>query len=234
MSPQLHLPDLPEVPVALGHEKTPPPDQASAADIRASWRQRIGSLLGTAIPLLIMTLLALGSWWLVKNSPQPPSERLRSAPAHVPDYRLERFTLQRYDPSGRLKVQIQGEHLRHFPDTDEVEIDTVHVEGYDPDGRVTRATAREAIAAGDGSVVQLIGGAHVISTGNTGETVDFVGEHLLADFRAHVVRSERPVQVRQGRSEFTADAMVYDEASSILTLTGPARAVMTPDRSGKR
>jgi lipopolysaccharide export system protein LptC len=70
---------------------------------------------------------------------------------HVPDYQVEHFTLERYDAQGRPTTRIEGEHSRHYPDTDEIEIDTVHVLFYHPDGRVTRATAREALASGDGS-----------------------------------------------------------------------------------
>lgn len=223
MSIQLHLPDLPEVPVAIGTDPGPVCAQ------RLAWRARLRSLMGTALPLMIMALLAVGTWWLVKNSPQPAGERAAQAARHVPDYTLARFTLQRYDPTGRLSVQIEGEQLRHYPDTDELEIDTIHVQSFQPDGRVTRATAREAVAAGDGSTVQLVGGAHVISVDAKGETVDFIGEHLRADFKARRISADRPVQVRQGQSEFSADAMRYDEATGMVTLVGPAKAVLMPN-----
>jgi len=222
MSVELHLPDLPEVPVALGAAPGGPPQPP------ADTSSRLSSLAGTALPLVIMLMLALGTWWLVKNSPQPPGERVELAPRHVPDYTVEHFTLQRYDAQGRLAVEIEGEHLRHYPDANELEIDTVKLRAHHPDGRTTHATARQAIAQDDGSLVQLIGGAHVVSESLTGPPVELSGEHLVADFKARTIVSDRPVQVRQDRSEFTADAMRYNEASRALTATGPVRAVWLP------
>lgn len=230
MNAELHLPDLPEVPVALGAEP------GAVCGPRLAWRARLLALLGTALPLVLMLLLALGTWWLVKNSPQPPELRAELPPRHVPDYTVAHFTLQRYDPGGRLVVEIEGDHLRHYPDSSELEIDAVHVRAHHVDGRLTRATAREALANDDGSLVQLIGAAHVISEDVAGgPTVELFGEQLVADFKTRQIRSDRPVLVRQERNEFTAATLLYDEATRTVTTQGPVRAVWQPaGRSTRR
>jgi lipopolysaccharide export system protein LptC len=223
MTVQLHLPDLPEVPLSLGG------DAVETPTARGDWRPRATALFGSALPLILMGLLALGTWWLVKNSPVQTAVRAVPLPGHVPDYTMERFTIQRYDRTGRMAVSIEGQHLRHFPDTDALEIDTVHVRAVREDGSVTLATARQGILAGDGSSAQLLGGAHVTSTDVQGRPIEFQGEHLLADLTARKLRADRPVRVRQGRSEFSAGAASYDEATGLILLAGPARAVLTPD-----
>ncbi|MDY0106413.1 MAG: LPS export ABC transporter periplasmic protein LptC, partial [Giesbergeria sp.] len=38
------------------------------------------------LPVLLMGLLALGTWWLVRNAPQVQVPRPASAPRHEPDY----------------------------------------------------------------------------------------------------------------------------------------------------
>lgn len=222
MSGELHLPDLPEVPVSLGK------DPGAPCRPRLAWRARLGSLAGTALPLFTMAVLAAGTWWLVKNAPQAETGHLPGKVRHVPDYQVEHFTLERYDAQGRPTTRIEGEHSRHYPDTDEIEIDTVHALFYHPDGRVTRATAREALAAGDGSRVQLMGAAHVISTSTSGETVTMLGEELTAEPRLRRVSSDKPVSVRQGNTEVTADAFSYEQSSGLLTLKGHTRAVLMP------
>ena len=222
MSVQLHLPDLPEVPVAIGTEPGTP------CGPRLAWRARLRALLGAVLPVAVMALLALGSWWLVKNSPQPPDERVAAPARHFPDYRLERFTLQRYTPEGELQVQIEGERLRHYPDTDEIEVDRIHLHANSPDGRVTEATAREAVAAGDGSRVQLVGGAHVISQGKDGEVVELFGEQLLALVKERKVIANEPVRVLQGRTEYRAAGLELDETTRVVILHGPAHATLTP------
>jgi lipopolysaccharide export system protein LptC len=180
---------------------------------------------------MLMGLLALGTWWLVKNSPTSSPNRTPAPLRHVADYTMERFTLQRYDATGRLTVSIEGEHLRHFPDTDQLEVDTVHVRAVEADGRVSLATARQGIISGDGSSAQLLGGAHVSTTDTTGQPVDFEGEHLLADLKARTLLSDRPVKIRRSRSEITAEGASYVEATGIVLMQGRTRAVLMPEAS---
>lgn len=222
MNVELHLPDLPEVPVSLG----PPPGAPRRG--RIAWSQRLRGLFSTYLPLLVLGLLAVGTWWLVKNSPAPVEPRARTAPVHEPDYTLERFTLQRYDPAGQMVLQIEGDQLRHYPDTDEIEIDTVRLATSTPDGRITRATARHAVSNGDHSEVRLEGGAQVVTTDATGATVEIDGDRLIALTRLHQVRADKPVRVRQGGSEFTADAMEYDQVTRQLMLHGKVRGTLLP------
>lgn len=226
MNAELHLPDLPEVPVSVG----PPP--GGPRRTRVAWSVRLRGLLSTYLPLLLMALLALGTWWLVKNSPKSPVNRGAAALRHVPDYTVERFTIERFDASGRRVLRMDGEHLSHFPDTDELEIDAVHLLAVGPDGRQTQASARRAVAAGDGSQVRLEGGAQVVSVGATGEPVEIRGEHLLALVKQQRVIADKPVTVRQGGSVFTADALEHDQATGQLLLKGKVRATLQARRAG--
>lgn len=229
MTPQLHLPDLPEVPVALGDvdgEPAAPGPRARAP--REAWSSRLRGLLTTYLPLLLMSLLAAATWWLARHAPKPPNERPAQAARHDPDYTAQRVTMRRYNPQGKLAIQIEGEQVRHYPDTDEIEVDTVHLSATGPDGRRTRATARQAVAAGDNSRYSLEGGARVVSTGADGHVVEIEGEHLLVLARERKLRSDRPVTVRQGGSELVADAMDFDEVSQQLLLHGRVKARLLP------
>lgn len=219
MSVELHLPDLPEVPISLG------PAPGSAPRLRVPWHRRLRDTVSAYLPLLLMTLLALLTWWLVKNTPVPgaPTEDLPVRTA--PDYTMTRFSLERFDADGRLKVRIEGERLRHFPDTDRIEIEDVRIRAHAPEGRVTLARAQRALANGDASEVQLIGGAEVVSRPDQGAALEMSGEFLHAFLVTERVRSHLPVRVRQGGSELQAGGLEYDHGSGRLELKGPIRAV---------
>ena len=204
---------------------TPP---AAAAHAHVPWHWRLRELLTAYLPLLLMLLLALSTWWLVKNSPKPEEPRGAVVPRHVPDYTMRRFAVQRFAPDGRLRVRIEGDQLRHYPDTDTVEIDTVRIRSIGEGGRVTVATARRALANGDASEVQLLGGAHVTSQGPQGAPIEFDGEFLHAFLDTERLRSHLPVQVRQGGDELRAQGMDYDNLSRMLRLKGPVRASFAP------
>lgn len=225
MSRELHLPDLPEIPVSLGKE---PGDGGRRPRGKETWRRRVSGLIGTALPIMLMAVLAIGTWWLVKNAPDVPGDHAKGPARHVPDYTIAKFTMQRFGVDGQMSAQVEGDHLRHYPDDDTFEIDAVHVIENEPDGRVTRATAREAWGTGDGDLIKLIGAAHVVSTDAQGQTVEIFGEELTAEVNNRRVRSERPVLIVQGRTEVTANSMVYDQATGQVDLGGPARAVLSP------
>jgi len=224
MALQLHLPDLSDGALALEPAGPAPPPRA-----RLPWHQRLRDLVVTYLPLLLMGLLALGTWWLVKNTPSADQSRAEGVPREEPDYTMQNFSVERFDKNGHLKLRLQGERMRHFAATDFIEIDQVRMHAVGEDGRVTQATALRAVANGDGSEVQLIGDARVDSRGPRGEPIQFRGEFLHAFLNTERVRSHLPVRVTSNGSEFTAAGMDYDHLSGQLQLQGKMRAVLQPN-----
>lgn len=222
MSVELHLPDLPEVPISLGPAAGRPPRP------RLPWHLRLREAMSAYLPLLLMTLLALASWWLVRNAPSSEPAPEARLTAGEPDYTMTQFALERFDASGRLKLRIEGDRLRHFPDTDRIEIDRAQIRAWAPDGRMTVATAKRALGNGDGSELQLLGGAEVTAQDAAGTPLVMRGEFLHAFLVLEQVRSHLPVQVRHGSNELRAAGLDYDHAAQRLALKGPLRAQLTP------
>jgi lipopolysaccharide export system protein LptC len=91
------------------------------------------------------------------------------------------------------------------------------------------ATARSALSNGDGSEVQLSGGAHVVrEAGEKGEALDFRGEFLHYFVNTERVQSHLPVTMKQGRTEITANAFGYDNLARVVDFKGRVRAVFAP------
>jgi lipopolysaccharide export system protein LptC len=228
VSLELHLPDLPEVPISLG------PADGAAVRVNMPWHLRLRDAVSAYLPLLLMTLLALATWWLVKNSPRAPVADEARVVSAAPDYTMTRFALERFDATGRLKLRIEGEQMRHFPATDRIEIDGAVIRAVAPDGRVTLAHARSAIGNGDGSELQLLGGAEVTSERAGDSTLVMRSEFLHAFFNTERVRSHLPVQVQMGATDLRAAGLDYDHVAQRLELQGPLRAVMAPTMVKRR
>jgi lipopolysaccharide export system protein LptC len=226
MALELHLPDLPDVPIALGPVPAWRPPRAPTP-----WYQRLRDLAGTYLPLLLMLLLALGTWWLVRNTPLAESPGEPGPVRSEPDYTMRNFVVERFDKNGRLKARVQGEQLRHYADSDRIEIDQARVRAVSEDGGVTLAQARRAITNGDGSEVQLLGDARVTRSGPQGEPIEFRGEFLHAFLNTERVRSHLPVSVYRDGSEFHAAGMEYDHLSGLLRLQGHIRARLLPSKN---
>jgi lipopolysaccharide export system protein LptC len=220
--PELHLPDLPEVEVSLG-APLPAPLR------RGGLRVRLRELMGAYLPLLLMALLALGTWWLVKNTPRPVAGSDDAPLRHDPDYEMHDFAITRFGVDGRATVRIEGSWLRHYPDTDRIEIESARMQAHAPDGRVTRAQAARALSNGDGSEWQLSGGAHVVAQVRSGPPLELDSEFLHVFVPTERIRSHLPVTVRQGSDELRADGGIeFDNLAQLLQLAPPVRGSFSP------
>ena len=225
------------------------------ASLAPAWSARLLDTVSAYLPLLLMALLALGTWWLVKNTPLFDSTPRDAPPRHEPDYTMARFKVQRFAPEGPLRMQIEGELMRHYPDTNTVEIDNPRIRALAPDGHVTVATARHALANGDGSEVQLSGGAHLVresavraasagvparaSPPTSEAAIEFRSEFLHYFVHTEQIRSHLPVTLTQGRSELRANAFSFDNLNRSVDLKGRVHAVfampaVAADRPGRQ
>lgn len=196
------------------------------------WHARLLDTLSSYLSLLLMALLALGSWWLVKNTPIVEVPRTTAPPTHEPDYTMRRFQVQRFTQQGTLRAQIEGEELRHFPDTDTFEIDNPKVRAWSDDGAVTDASANRALSNADASEVQLFGDARVTRQPTaTDEGLSFRGEFLHAFLKDERVRSNRPATFTRGDAVIRADSFTYDNIDRIVEMKGHVRATFPPRRA---
>jgi lipopolysaccharide export system protein LptC len=198
----------------------------------ASWPARLLDLASAYLPLLMMAVLASGTWWLVRNAPSVETPRVEVAPRHEPDYEMTNFVVQRFGSDGSLRTQIEGDQLRHYPDNDTLEIDRARIRAVGSDGVVTVASANRALATGDGSEVQLRGDARVTRPAHgSEEQLEFRGEFLDAFRNIEQVRSHLPVVVTQGQTVVRADGMEYDNLTRLVDLKGRTHATfVTPRR----
>ena len=206
----------------------PPRPSTQAADVRWAglpWQARLLDTLSSYLPMMLMGLMALGSWWLVKNAPRPEKPRVAVAPSHEPDYAMREFSVQRFTAAGPLRARIEGDVLRHFPDTDTLEVEQPRLWAYALDGGVTVARANRALSNADASEVQLLGDAQVTRTATaTDPGLNFRGEFLHAFLKTEQVRSHLPVMVTRGGAVIRADSFSYDNLDRIVSLRGNVRA----------
>lgn len=188
-------------------------------------------------PVLLMGILAMATYWLVRSTPAPDQPQAALAPRHEPDYFMRKFAVRTYDANGQLKSEVSGGEARHFPDTDTLEIDQVHIRSFNPKGQLMVATAQRAITNGDGSEVQLIGNAQVVRDAVPGKDgqmqagVSVASEFLHAFINTERVKSHKPVTLTRGNDRFTADSMDFDNLDRVMLLNGRVRGQLVPSRS---
>jgi lipopolysaccharide export system protein LptC len=184
------------------------------------------------LPIILMGVLALGTYWLVRSTPMfepvPPDQPKK----HEPDYFMKNFSVKNFDADGRLKSEIQGEQAQHFADTDTLEIEQIRIRNFNEKGHVTMATANRAVTNSDGSEVQLIGNAQVVreaavnKMGDAIPRMTFKGEFLHAFMETERVTSHKPVELTRGNDQFTADSMEFDNFDQVMQLSGRVRGTL--------
>lgn len=212
------------------------PLQGRRISPRSVW-QRVAHLwdrLSIYMPLLLMAVLALGTYWLARNNPGLGTPGVATVITREIDYFMQKFSVRTFDENGRLKSEVFGDQGRHFPDTDILEIDQARIRSLRPDGSVTVATGKRAYANGDGSEVQLLGNALVVreagrdASGNDYPRLEFRGEFLHAFLNEERVTSNKPVVLTRGLDQFTGNEFDYDNLGQVANLKGRVRGVLTP------
>ena len=207
----------------------------------------IGALLRDAVdrmtiylPVIVTALLALGTYWLVRNAPKLMEPTAKEAPTHEPDFFMRNFVIKNFLPTGALRSELSGNEGRHYPDNDTLEVDQVRWRSISPVGLVTRGSANRGVSNGDGSEIQLFGDAVVIrdaaktADGTVLPRLEFRGEFLHAFLNTERVRSHLPVVVTSNGREFRAAGMDYDHLSGQLQLQGKMRALLQPSAGASR
>ncbi len=187
------------------------------------------------LPIILMTALALGTYWLVRNTPifgaPEPAPKVR----HEPDYFMRQFSVKTFDATGRLKNEVFGTEGRHYPDTDTLEITNARIRSISPDGRITVATGNRALSNSDASQVQLFGNAIVVreattdAAGHALPRMEFRSEFLNAYTNDERVSSNKPVTLTRGHDQFTGDSMDYDNYEGVLNLKGRVKGLLVPN-----
>ena len=190
--------------------------------------------LSLYLPILLMGVLALGTYWLVRSTPLLLAPEQEAPVRHEPDYFMRQFSVKTFDGTGRLKSEVLGNDARHYPDTDTLEIDLVRIRSFNQEGRLTTASAQHALINADASEVQLLGDARVLrepvlnNAGQPQPSMEFRSEFLHAYMATERVQSNKPVQLIRGRDQFSADTMEYDNKDRELLLKGRVRGSLVP------
>ncbi len=187
--------------------------------------------LSIYLPILLMGMAALATWWLVRGLPAPKPLDPSRAVRHEPDYTVNDLKLRSFDPDGRLKSELAGQAAMHYPDTDTLVLTDVRLKGYGQEGWLTVGRANTATSNRDGSSVTLSGAVRLerrtLGTSGAAKTT-FFGEQLDYTRNPNRIRSDASVRVERGRDWFTANRMVLDDNAGTLVLDGAVKAQFSP------
>ena len=186
------------------------------------------------LPVLLMGLLALASYWLLRATPPPPEPTVAQPVSSEPDYFMRRFSIKVFDANGVLINEVFGSEARHRPDSDTLEVDQARIRVVGDDGGTTTATARKVISNGARTEFLLEGDAVVVREGRTlansgpAPRLEFRGEQLRVFTDPQRLVSEQPVTVLRGNDKLQSDTLDYVDADRVALMRGRVKVRLSP------
>ena len=186
------------------------------------------------LPVLLMGVLALASYWLLRATPAPEAPQAARPVSGEPDYFMRGFSVKAFEPDGSLKSEVVGDEARHHPDDDRIEIDNARIRNIDPEGRPTVASAKLVTTNADNSQFILQGNAVVVreaAVGPNGEALprlEFQGEYLKVFLDPERVISDQPVVLLRGGDRLVADTLDYRGDAGVADFKGRVKARLVP------
>lgn len=186
------------------------------------------------LPVLLMGLLALASYWLLRATPPPPEPAVARPVTSEPDYFMRRFSVKVFDANGVLINEVFGSEARHRPDSDTLEVDQARIRVVGEDGLITTATAQRVVTNGPRTEFLLEGDAVVVREartlpgGGTAPRLEFRGEQLRVFTEPQRLLSEQPVTVLRGNDRLQSDTLDYVEADQVALMRGRVKVQLAP------
>lgn len=176
-------------------------------------------------PLAIVGALVLLTTWLGQLAETPKSPGGDSI-GHYPDYFVEDFNATAFDPSGQPRYRLAAVRMTHFADDETAELEAPRFvrEG----GDVARVVVRSlrGLVTGDGENVYFLGDVRMLreQRGN-GAPLELSSEYLRVIPDSNVIRTDKPVLIKNGRAEVRGGAMRADGDKKTLVLTGRVKGI---------
>ena len=198
----------------------------------AQLRRHAVNQLSVWLPVLVMAIFALATWWLVRSAPKPEEARIEKIDDGHPDYFMEHFAIRRFEADGAPRATLAGEHGEHYPVSDTLRVRQPRLLATTRIGLLTTAQAQRSHSDSAGKEVQLFDRAVVIreaGTDNTGRQqprLQFRGDHLHVFVDEDRVRAEKPVELTREPDIFTGDRLDYSDKTGIALLSGHVHGIL--------
>jgi lipopolysaccharide export system protein LptC len=204
-----------------------------ARTVVTPWQRlrQFGNHVFAWLPMLLLIAGLLWSVWLVRSTPATDPLPAVKVPTQEADYDIRGFTLKIYDLQGQLKSSMTGVSAVHSPQTLTTLVEKPKVLIY-KQGRVTSASAHQALANEDGSEVQLMGKAVIYRepSEEAPQAFEMRSEFLHLFANTDVVQTDLPVEIKRGDNSFKANSMRADNLNQVLGMSGRVKAVLHPNK----
>lgn len=185
--------------------------------------------------LLLATLLALGSFWLLQVMRAPDKDGGPAAARTEPDYYVDNFNFVRLSATGEAQYNIAGKRMVHNPADDTHTIDLPIINSLSRERPPLTARSERAIVEPGGVRIHMYDNVK-IDRPKTPQAENF---HLESDYLMvlpdeDIMRTDKPVRLTLGGSTLNGAGMVANNATGELSLASRVQATLPPRETATR
>jgi lipopolysaccharide export system protein LptC len=185
----------------------------------ASWR------VGSVLPMLTVAVLAALSLWLKDVSHIADLFDMRGF-RHEPGTIIEALRLTSVSRQSSTTQVLTAQRMTHFLDDDTLRLVEPRYDRFQAGGGQMHITARRGLVSEDRDNFYFLDEVRLQREANRGgEPLVLTTEYLRVMLDMDRVRTDKPVQVKQGRSRIDAQGMEADGKSGTMEFAGPVRSV---------
>lgn len=180
------------------------------------------------LPLAVAAVLAAVAYWLNQLASQPlPTDD--AAFRHTPDLIVEEFTATAFDPQGHPRYTLAAAKMVYYSDDETTELTAPRFQIQSVDAPPIRAESARGFVSTQGEHVYLLDRVRV-SRAAAAQAPELVlsTDYLQITPEAQTLRTNRPVQLRQGASSITAGSLLFDARARSLDLKGNVKGIYAP------
>ncbi|MGF7187928.1 LPS export ABC transporter periplasmic protein LptC [Robbsia andropogonis] len=206
---------------SAGGTPTPPPPPSPRRAHQVKWTQRVAPFL----PIIIMAILAAGTYWVLQTSLRPAEETVTKKLEHTPDYFGNDLSVTMLDDTGNVQYRLNAKTMKHFEDDQTSFLTEPALRSFKPGSPIITATSKWGVVNSDGSIVNLYDDAKIVrAPGPADPPMEADSSHFEVLVNDDTIRTEKPVKLTRGPSVATStQGMTYINTTRAAQLFGNVR-----------
>jgi lipopolysaccharide export system protein LptC len=173
--------------------------------------------------ILVLTLAAAGTWWLLQHVTLPSIQK-PIATTHEPDYYFTDATVTTLNAQGKPETVMSAPRILHHPDDDSVEVFAPRVEYFIANGKPWHLQADHALLPSGDKLVELDGHVEIQHpSDNGGPPLIIQTDKMSVNLNTNIATTADPVEILQGDNRMTGVGMQVYLDENRLQLETDAR-----------
>jgi lipopolysaccharide export system protein LptC len=194
------------------------------------------------IPIVIMGLITLASFWFLKKNTQEEPLAPSRVKVHEPDYVFTDAKLTVLNPDGSTKYRLLGKEFKHYEDDAAIDIVLPRLRLFNPKTPPLTLTSDTGHVTGDLDIVELFKNAQISRPAETNAKGTIVNPHLLlqSNYLKFFINDDRmqthlPIKIERGDSVMTASqGATYDNIDQSVSMFGNVQGSISPNATVKK